>query len=451
MPSRDLFTTKIFSVLKDFIQEYASNNDLIFNDEIVWCFYDLFIVDIIDHYELEIQSQTEDSFVSFLTEYFSHSRYFRLPQYQIYANFVTFIQKRHAQILKETGLKNISFLGDFHVPLTKFYKNDKVYYKNYLNIDTTVVEITDILPEFKKFFPEFKINPNGYIERNFIKVDEEISDFQYYYYNLGLAISFLLTFRGIDLNIENILISQNLPNFFDIEFLFTPLFKTVLTKYNISISSLLNDTNLDDVSAINPGSKVRTFTRPYIYTNVNGIDLLWENKFNKIRQNIPANFYNKKAVEFIDFILDGFDYGINLIYNQKNEIIEVMRKTNSFTRTILKPTSTYRYAIMSTIYEKDNVEDCLRKVLTSFGTYNPYVLNEEQVLKDEVSSLLQNIIPYYKIPLNGKEIYSDQGSIVGSVEYTPVEYTINQINNIRHFAAIQKRMIKQKLLIGIKE
>jgi len=350
-----------------------------FNDEIVWCYYDLFITDILDTYA---RKYSEVDFLDHLEYYVNNSLHLSKEYSTIYTEFVKVIESRYSETHNDIGVKEIKFIGDFHMPLTKILVDSKVLYKNYLGLDTVLKEILSVLTNFSKYFPNFELDSNNYISREFVEVDKILVDFEKYYFNLGYAISFLLAFRAIDLNIENVLVSNNLPCFFDIEFLFTPLFKTVLKKYNISISSLLNDTNLDDISAMNPGKTVRTFTRPYVYLKKEDIEIKWENNFNKSRSNLPENFSLHNSSDFLQNILDGFDAGVLYILENRDLILEILPKLDGFTRTILKPTSVYKYAILSSIYSELSPSNTIKNTLLEFGSYDPHILYEEKLIHD---------------------------------------------------------------------
>ncbi len=451
--NEDLLYSQIRDVIKESLLRII-DGDVIQSstDTIVYAFYDLFIIQILNaYYESNPSKITENNFVEFIKLYILSKKYEQLSTNIIFINFLKHI---HSELNKakenlNLNLSEIKFIGDPHKNIFKFKHENHVYYSNILKVENFLNQFREDFPYFRDYIFDSSLQ-NGYVKRNFIEISKH-TDIEAYYFNLGKVTPLVLALRLIDINHENILInSESLPHLFDIEFIFTPLYETVIKKYNLSISSLISLDNKDNASAILGGSgNIRSFTRPLLYFEKGLIKIKWVKEIKSQGHNLPPNLH-KHPNEYRELLIAGFIESTSYISVNKNKFKKLIVSSNFHSRTLLRPTSVYRYALLMSAYgslQGKSAHESISDGLSDFRAYDPGEIYVDKVFKAEISDLMDGLIPYFTVDINKTDIYGSNGEIVGKFKKSPINFELEWLDEFEK--SMKKELITLKRFLTV--
>lgn len=263
-------------------------------------------------------------------------------------------------------------------------------------------------------------------------------------FNQGVNIALAYILGVQDLIADNILVKRDLPVFFDLEMLFSPISTTAgdyLTKSTIAKRYLQG--------------VIKTGLIPcfgFETLNQTGFDNsgLCINSGKKNTPNFGQNpFYSQE-------LLNGFDYACNFINTHRKEFVKILReevKGNPLLQTRYLVRFTFNYAqLFRALYSPFCQGEITQHHLTLenlWRGYNKNVLNED-IIQDEIRQIFQGDIPLFTTFPNCTNLYNENGDLLvrDYFQCSGLEASIQRIENFSEKeACIQKDVIKRALYI----
>ena len=352
------------------------------------------------------------------------------------------------------GKKDIILLGDVHPgKVTKCYKQNYVYYKDYPDYDFLLRDILKtFLSDYDMFLPKIERMSNNWFKREYFdgnKYSNDEKEVEKYYFNLGRFLPILLLIRAIDINAENILIEMPYPKFFDMETILCPQLEDGFDSYGIRNTGAIKVDD-DDVSLLSGGlSNNRSLLKPVLQGDLDKPYIVWRVRSSAVYNNIP--FLNGERVNPDDYLLqieNGYKESLERVLNviQRKKII----LPDGVIRVILRPTRIYRYILLKScypqIYNGKGVEEFLRSELKENGLIHK--LNSSQLLDEEVEGMMKLLVPVFYSSIYSREIFSPSGNVIGNLYISPYEVWNNYIKKVlrREYFDKQMKIIKDSIV-----
>ncbi len=366
-------------------------------------------------------------------------------------NFIKYLYKSEKKLIKDFH-SNIEFLGDIHPNgLIKTKIGNKIVFPAKFDCESFIPELLKILdPKFSEYFVKFECYNNLFV-RDFISASndfENINDIEKYYFNFGRIIPFLLFFRTIDQHIENVICNKQYPLFFDIETCAVP--EIIDEKYSIFYTGLITESKDINIGSLNGESeKIKSYFVPILKFDNTNPKINWVSISKNHYFNRPK-LQNKRIQikDFLAMLISGFETGSKQLQLNKDNLLTEIKKSKSYTRIILRPTSIY-FILQQKIFfphiflqESFSIEKFFRQELLQNKIYLNCSLDMEGLLKYEVNSLLHGQIPVFYMKINDNLIYDAYGKILGKTEKNPSDYILNQSINLDSFLAENLENIK---------
>lgn len=380
------------------------------------------------------------SFPEFLKNYDSEQLQVHAPQlYRIYKNLIREIQ-HGMSMLYQAGFNTaaLALIGDLHPSSLMRYKigkdiifQQKNYYSDLLD------KLLLLFPTIQGSFPKH-MKVNDFYKRTFVPMIDSVNsqtEINMYYHTLGQLLAFVLLLRGIDMNVENIIISEGRPILFDFECIFSGK-NLQPDNYSIDSTGMVQTAIEFDVSAITGGM---TPVQSYLKAVLSGTS-----KKPTIDWKVPSkgHYYNKpnfkgnvaNPLQYKSDILSGFREMKRLILEKLPEIVHLVSSTETGVRTIVSPTRFYRMILQSyafpQVYTKIAPEDYIKNELTK-RTLMYELVENKNLLEYEIECLTTWLIPKYVSEIHGTEILTGDNIVVANYKEpqfkTWIDYT-KQLN-----------------------
>jgi len=402
------------------------------------------------------------------------------------------IQKDYEEILhlsnieKDAKIIKINmFIGDAHkgnqstckIEIMSKSVSNHIYYKpRNLNADIALMKLHEELVKLglpktvnytKNISKEYYGWQIGEVSTPFEK-ETEVKDF---YKKQGINLAIAYFFNVQDLIADNIIISDKLPTFFDLEMAFLPK--------SISPIGYASESNANKIL---DGSILRTGLLPTFgfetatedgYSNA-GLSIVSGNKYlgykfissrlTLDRLDVESNTKNIPVIKGKMLGLDNFckdlEDGFNMAYlffvkNKEqilNKFIEIIESNNDLqSRILLRYTHNYS-AILNEIHSP--------KYFSSYFTYKKLIelywraydekLMPVEVIVDELSQIENNEVPYFQSKINSVDLFDSNNNILvkNYFELSGKELIIERIQNAsENDRRFQNQILKRSLII----
>lgn len=262
-------------------------------------------------------------------------------------------------------------------------------------------------------------------------------------FNQGVNIA-LAYFLGIqDLIADNVLVRGDMPIFFDMEMLLSPIPRQA---GDYLTASCISRHYLQGVikTGLVPCFGFETLDQTG-YDN-SGLCMNCRNKANSF--NVHNNsFYSKE-------LFDGFDYACNFIKTHRYEIcsiIEEVANSHFYTRYLVR--FTFNYAqLLKALYSPFCQGDAIQRHLTMeflWRGYNKDIMNEK-IIQEEIRQIMKGDIPLFTTLPSSTHLYNEKGEIVveNYFKSSGISASIQKVLNFsEEEALLQKDVIRRALYI----
>lgn len=344
--------------------------------------------------------------------------------------------------IKDTELINIELQkGDSHnngqsVILLKFKTKD-IYYK------PRKLDNEEFIFSFVGKLNALGLSKSLEIPRSISGVDrgwmegvryEDTSNPCRFYENQGINLCIFYFINGKDLISDNIIVSKEFPNYFDLECIFqstlnfneqTP-YEMSTDAYEFLTTSVLSSNLLPEDSF---------YTENYQGISISGLSYVngaiplytFENKgskINRILKNVQIKNKNHhlpqheiSVVEKTENIIKGFKYAYDFFINNKHEISkeirEVLEDKKLKTRILYRPTQIYSKIIdESYLPQYLNSNKKREELFNSLYNAESNFFNNTNIIKSEIKQLKNGDIPTFYSFHNSKSLYNNSGESI---------------------------------------
>lgn len=276
----------------------------------------------------------------------------------------------------------------------------KLVYRPYnmqqLKVLTNIVAHITNLKYKLNIFPKILYASHDYSIIEYIVV-QKITDYNKFYYSLGVVLAFSYCMRIVDLFNDNVLFSNNELIIVDTEAcFFRDINENKLSLLHLGLvghklySGLVDGTKRDFLIHLDTNNEVSFL----------------------IHKNIGKEFLevNKHSTLIIDGFLDCF----TKISNNKIQIIEEIMHKNATIRHIVRPTKAYVNWLIFLFSPCIDIENNLKKLYIEMNDYQLYDIKKEYseaIVKKELSDLLLTDVPYFYCDFQSRSLYHN-GEVV---------------------------------------
>ncbi len=367
--------------------------------------------------------------------------------------------------IKEINL----FLGDFHsgnkyVIKIGFCGNKNLYFKprkcsNGIFLKNTILKLNTLGAKMECVIPKtYSTDTYSWVEEltlnNRFNSMNSVSNF---YYNQGKFL-FLFNFLGTtDIIPDNIIITNNLPGYFDLESIVTmPKYKikgTIRYEFEESVVKtgmlpvwMINNNFERDILSSSffkfntqkVSTKIWSLKNDFVFEYRNTI----QNFSFKDDQHLPKlnNQYIQLNEELLDKVEEGYTFLHNLVQTNKKELSFFFKsQVNTISnrqRVILHPTSVYSLFIREVcipeyLEGKLNIKKII-KTLVKISETDNYKINENRLIKSIEEQLEIMDIPYFYVDLKKGYLYDGNDKILSKDwnfnAYEYISYKLNSLN-----------------------
>ncbi|MCR6097295.1 type 2 lantipeptide synthetase LanM [Salipaludibacillus agaradhaerens] len=356
-------------------------------------------------------------------------------------------------------------LGDAHSDGRKvaqvILENSVLIYKpRNLNIDLLYEKIVVWLNE-KIDGDQYQISTPKVISRKeygwveFIQYEEcsDEQDIKNFYRRMGGQIALLYTLNAVDFHSENIIANGSFPVLVDLESLFHIPYEHLKTdtesayvkaekKLNSSVRTLgllpffFGRENVD-ISGIGRKGKVQSFIKLPQIKNPNKDDMKIEREYVSMDSSSNHPKWNGEFVyaqDYISEIKDGFAKVFETISSYSEEILKVINDFSDavFVRFIPKPTVKYASFLELSLHPRF-LHNAIDREVYLAKIWEEIKVNENYIplAKHEYSDLINDDIPYFKLPIHSKDLFTSRNKVIADYfRHSPFELVRKKINGL---------------------
>ncbi|MBF0226722.1 MAG: type 2 lantipeptide synthetase LanM family protein [Desulfobacterales bacterium] len=319
-----------------------------------------------------------------------------------------------------------------------------------------------------------------YIKQSSCKSESEIED---YYKKAGVLLGLTYVFCGNDCHMDNVIATEKGPFLIDIESFFQPLTinvvdgidKTAIDKAKEQIDASVLNTGLltysepDNEGKFHDASGFRgrgghlcyNKKRQWINPNTAEMTLEYESTKVKSMQNIAMlNGDIKKAEDYGNLIVEGFEESYNFFLKNRNELLSENSFLNNFgnseVRLIFRPTDHYAlflHAITTPRFQKDGIDaSFIIESMARIFQFSPQRPLLWPLFIQERSSLENLDIPRFTVQADKKEIISSSGEIVsGYVSASGIDRVMAKIKSLDNIDLNRQVELIQSILFDVED
>lgn len=357
---------------------------------------------------------------------------------QFCKHFMTDIKKiQKSFLLIDTELQHIELQkGDLHnngqsVILLKFKSKDVYYKPKSLETEEFICSFVQKLNNLglskSMEIPSFITEKNrGWMEGVDYESPNSASKF-YEFQGVNLCIFYFTNVK--DLIADNIIVSKNFPNYYDLECIFQSTLKfnddapyeASSDSYKFLLTSVLSSNLLPEDSFYTENyqglsyaglSFVKGEIPIYTFENTNDkiVRILKNIKIENENYHLPKQEIS--TIEKTDNIIKGFKYAYNFFLSNKHVIVqqikEILRDKKIKTRVLYRPTQVYSKLITeSYLPQYLNSKEKRIELFNSLFNAENIIFNNINIIKSEIKQLKNGDIPTFYSYHNSKNLYDN--------------------------------------------
>ena len=355
------------------------------------------------------------------------------------AYLIAFHEEYHERI------DDIKIGGDLHPGMTTKLILQKNWHRqiNFCNIFFSEDRLRDIReeldPDVANNFSTF-VREGNYLTRAYQEVRQLVTDtgqVGQYYYEMGKLMALVVTMRGIDVSYDNILAQFPHPMVFDYECLFVPdLYSD--EKYDVRFTGMVDGMSDQNASALFANySKMESYLSPTVSLSSGQPIIVRTRERQDATMHLLYEIGSDQPLTpliYREDILSGFQAMSQTIVLKKDLLRQRIDEYVISMRILLRPTRIYVMLLREISYlvlQKNRAEimSYLRESLENLPLLT-FVDTRDVLIDDEISCIMQWIIPTYYGPINGVAIFTPWGQEVARLLHGSYDVFLSHYENI---------------------
>ncbi len=311
--------------------------------------------------------------------------------------------------------------------------------------------LTTLDADFKHLLPTWTFK-NQIYQRPYITPEQNTSSketIREYFFYLWKLLPYILQFRGVDINQENVIATLPYPIFNDLECLFLPQVN-IDEWYWINYSWYVDDSVQNNASLLYGGDMQKmSYLVPILSGTADYPRIKWtvpsrSKQFSTPYLNWKISLIKDYSLDFMKWYSDGMRWLTKNMWLVRQRTAE----QNLQVRVLLRPTAYYRSRLMHALVHTTMFDTDFIASLESSLSTNIVVACDEIDREHEVDLLSQAVIPSYYADIHSQEIYSEDGKQRGLLKESPYDTYISMHTNAPNFLNQQEALLKKMLEIN---